>query len=378
VPHDYSQPDQAPTTRAEASAARKAASAANEAARPKADVRDALERHNRRITWMDVLRGLSILLVILHHTTQIVAYRVDEVPEFFAFISAFFAPYRMPMLMFLSGLLVAGSLKRPAGEYIWGKVRRILWPIVVWTLVYAAAEFLADPAQAKYMPWELGFWNTYLWFMQFIFAYYIIALLIRWIPIWVLMVVPFAAAFFIPADLDLLQRFFYLMPFFFLGAFIEKYWDTYAKLISARLATILLVIPIAVAVYSGLDDIWARAAGDESGGGLWYTPWAALPAMIGILVLVRLAATIPGVRWLAPVRFVGRYSLIYYVSHYPVFAALGWIAMKVGLTNAGVGLVVIFAFTVAISTVFALLGRRMPVSLLFELPRRMWPASPKS
>src|SRR5690606_3028309 len=100
VPHDSSQPPQAPTTRAEASAARKTAG------KPKADVRDALERHNRRITWMDVLRGLAILLVILHHTTQIVAYRVDEVPEFFAFISAFFAPYRMPMLMFLSGLLV--------------------------------------------------------------------------------------------------------------------------------------------------------------------------------------------------------------------------------------------------------------------------------
>ncbi|MGO2519436.1 MAG: acyltransferase family protein [Microbacterium sp.] len=368
MPHDSSQTPPTPTTRAEASAARKMAET------PKADVRDALERHNRRITWMDVLRGLSILLVILHHTTQIVAYRIGDVPEFFDFVSAFFAPYRMPMLMFLSGLLVAGSLKAPTGNYIWGKVRRILWPIVVWTLVYAAAEVLADPGQAKYMPWELGFWNTYLWFMQFIFAYYIIALLIRWIPIWVMMAAPFVAAFLIPSDLELLQRFFYLMPFFFLGAFIEKYWNTYAKLLSARWAAILVIIPIAVAVYSGLDDIWVRAAGDERGGGLWYEPWAAIPAMLGILILVRLATSIPELRWLAPVRFVGRYSLIYYVSHYPVFAALGWLAMKAGLSNPGLGLVVIFIFTVAISTVFALLGHRMPVSLLFELPRRMWPA----
>ena len=140
---------------------------------------------------MDLLRGIAILLVILHHSTQIVAYRIGDVPEVFAFISAFFAPYRMPMLMFLSGLLVAGSLTRPTGEYIWGKVRRILWPIVVWTIVYAGAEYLADPAQAKYMPWELGFWNTYLWFMQFVFAYYLIALLIKRIPIWVLIVFSF-------------------------------------------------------------------------------------------------------------------------------------------------------------------------------------------
>ncbi len=318
---------------------------------------------------MDLLRGLSILLVILHHSTQIVAYRIDEVPAFFEFLSAFFAPFRMPMLMFLSGLLVAGSLKAPTGPYIWGKVRRILWPIVVWTLVYAVSERIVG--QGDYMPWELGFWNTYLWFMQFIFAYYVIALLIRWVPVWAMVAVPFVAMFFIPGDLELLQRFFYLMPFFFLGAFIEKHWDQYARLLHVGLAWALLVIPVAIAVYSGLDDRWARDAGADGGGGLWYDPVWAAPAMLGILILVRLTASAPDVRWLAPVRFVGRYSLIYYVSHYPVFAALGWLAMKAGISDPGIGLLVIFTVTVAVSTGFALLGRRMPVSLLFELPKRI-------
>lgn len=311
---------------------------------------------------MDLLRGLAILLVILHHSTQIVTYRIGEVPGFFEFLSAFFAPFRMPMLMFLSGLLVAGSLHAPTGKYVWGKVRRIVWPIIVWTVVYAAAEFVADPAQAKYMPWELGFWNTYLWFMQFVFAYYIIALLLRWIPAWVMVAVPFVLMFLIPADLELLQRFFYLMPFFFLGAFVEKHWDQYARVLSLPLALVLSVIPLGVALYSGLVDA------------LWYEPLSALPAMLGIVILVRLTAAAPEARWLAPVRFVGRHSLIYYVSHYPVFAALGWLAMKAGIENPGLGLVVIFTATVAIATAFAVIGTRMPFSLLFELPRRMWPA----
>ncbi|MFD5214961.1 acyltransferase family protein [Microbacterium sp. NPDC058345] len=339
-------------------------------ARRGADISRALERHDRRIGWMDLLRGLSILLVVLHHSTQIVAYRIDEVPAFFEFLSAFFAPFRMPMLMFLSGLLVAGSLKAPTGPYIWGKVRRIVWPIIVWTLVYAISERIVG--QGDYMPWELGFWNTYLWFMQFIFAYYIIALLIRWVPVWAMVAVPFVAMFLIPTELDLLQRFFYLMPFFFLGAFIEKHWDQYARVLDVRLAWSLLVIPVAIAVYSGLDDRWARDSGAD-GGGLWYHPAWAAPAMLGILILVRLTASAADVRWLAPVRFVGRYSLIYYVSHYPVFAALGWLAMKAGISNPGVGLVAVFTVTVAISTAFALLGRRMPASLLFELPKRIWP-----
>ncbi|QMU98269.1 acyltransferase [Microbacterium esteraromaticum] len=323
-----------------------------------ADISRALERHDRRIGWMDLLRGLSILLVILHHSTQIVAYRIDDVPEFFTFLSAFFAPFRMPMLMFLSGLLVAGSLNAPAGKYVWGKVRRIVWPIIVWTFIYTASQLVADPG-LKHMPWEPAFWDTYLWFMQFIFAYYIIALLLRWVPAWLMVAVPFAAMFLIPADLELLQRFFYLMPFFFLGAFIEKHWNRYAGLLSVPLAAGLAIIPLGVALYSGFIEP------------LWYEPLSALPAMLGILILVRLTAAAPEARWLAPVRFVGQYSLIYYVAHYPVFAALGWLAAKAGITSPGLGLVLIFAATVAISTGFALIGRRMPVSLLFELPRRI-------
>jgi len=329
-------------------------------ARGGADIGRALDRHDRRIGWMDLLRGLSILLVVLHHSTQIVEYRIGEVPGFFEFLSSFFAPFRMPMLMVLSGLLVAGSLHAPAGKYVWGKVRRIVWPIIVWTLIYAGSQ--AVVGQNEYMPWEFGFWNTYLWFMQFIFAYYIIALLIRWIPAWVLIAVPFVVMFLIPPELELLQRFFYLMPFFFLGAFVEKHWDRYAKWLSVPLAAALSIIPIGVALYSGFIEP------------LWYAPLSALPAMLGILILVRLTAIAPDARWLAPVRFVGRYSLIYYVSHYPVFAALGWLALKAGISNPGVGLVVIFVVTVAVSTAFALIGRRMPVSLLFELPRRLWPA----
>lgn len=321
---------------------------------------------------MDLLRGLSILLVILHHSTQIVSARVEDVPEFFHFVSAFFAPFRMPMLMFLSGLLVAGSLHAPTGKYVWGKVRRIVWPIIVWTCVYAAGQYVVG--NGDFRPWELGFWNTYLWFMQFIFVYYILALLMRWVPVWILIAVPFVVMFLIPDELELLQRFFYLMPFFFVGAFIEKHWDQFAKVLTVRLAAILAVIPIAVALYSGLDDVWARAAGVKDGGGLWYVPWSALPAILGIAILVRLTAAAPDTAWLTPVRFVGKYSLIYYVAHYPVFAALGWLAVKLGITNSALALVLVFLVTVAVSTAFALIGRRMPVSLLFELPRRLWPA----
>lgn len=308
---------------------------------------------------MDFLRGLSILLVVLHHSTQIVSARVDEVPEIFTFISEFFAPYRMPMLMFLSGLLVVGSIARPAGEYLWGKIRRILWPIIVWTVIYVTAS-----GGSEFAFYEPGFWATYLWFMQYILVYYVLALLVRWIPPWVLIVLPFAGMFFVPNDI-VETRFFYLMPFFFLGVFIERIWPKFAGWLTTPWAAVLSIIPLGVALYSGLVTP------------LWYEPLAAIPSMIGVLILARLAAAMPSVRWLAPVRFTGRYSLIFYCVHYPVFAALGRLAERAGITDPVISLIGIFAITLAVCTVFALLGRRLPVSLLFELPRRLWP-TPKT
>lgn len=307
---------------------------------------------------MDALRGLSILLVILHHSTQIVTARIDDVPEFFTFLSSFFAPFRMPMLMFLSGLLVVGSMRRPAGPYLWGKVRRIVWPILVWTVIYAVASGMS--LRDWYQP---EFWDTYLWFMQFIAAYYLIALLTRWIPSWLFVVVPLIAMFLLPAE-SLEQRFVYLMPFFFLGAFIERHWESYTRIFRMPWTALLVVVPIGVALYSGLVSP------------LWYQPLAAVPALLGILILVRVAATMPEVRWLAPIRFVGRYSLIFYVAHYPVFAALGRLAERAGITDPVLGLLGIFTLTLLVSIGFALIGRRLPFSLLFELPRRLWPARP--
>src|SRR5690606_16141001 len=154
-----------------------------------------------------------------------------------------------------------------------------------------------------------------------------------------------------------------LMPFFFLGVFMERIWPTFARRVSTPVATVLVIFPLGVALYSALVTP------------LWYEPLAALPAMVGVLILARLAAAMPsGIRWLSPIRFTGRYSLIFYCVHYPVFAGLGRLAERAGLTDPVVSLIVIFLLTLAVCTVFALLGRRLPVSLLFELPKRLWPA----
>ncbi len=87
-------------------------------------------------------------------------------------------------MMFLSGLLLSGSLIKGPRVYTAGKLRAIAWPFLVWTLIAYAYEItdhllgegaleLPTPIEAIVTP--IG----HLWFLQIIFLCYMIALALR-------------------------------------------------------------------------------------------------------------------------------------------------------------------------------------------------------
>lgn len=71
---------------------------------------------------MDAFRGAAILLVILQHSTGIprtrgVSLKIGIIES----LTGVLAPYRMPLLLLLSGLLLGPSLNKPLGTYFSGK-----------------------------------------------------------------------------------------------------------------------------------------------------------------------------------------------------------------------------------------------------------------
>ena len=90
-----------------------------------------------RERWMDLLRGMSIVLVVIFHSGKMLA-RVDLVaPAWISDLTRLFALYRMPTLMFLSGLLLPPSLLKGWRRYFSGKARNVAWPLMIWSGVYA-------------------------------------------------------------------------------------------------------------------------------------------------------------------------------------------------------------------------------------------------
>ena len=90
---------------------------------PAPDTPAATAASGGRIQWMDVLRGIAVLLVVVLHGADIPYLNGNGVEEW-AQVNRYLEPFRMPLLMFLSGILLPRSLAKPLRLYAWGRVRR--------------------------------------------------------------------------------------------------------------------------------------------------------------------------------------------------------------------------------------------------------------
>ena len=83
----------------------------------------------QRIGWIDAAKGLTIILVVMEHTTFGVQNAVGHLPLIFGTITEFAKPFRMPLFFLVAGLVVAGGQRME--ELIPKYVERIGWSVVI-------------------------------------------------------------------------------------------------------------------------------------------------------------------------------------------------------------------------------------------------------
>lgn len=307
-----------------------------------------------RERWMDVLRGLAILLVLTLHATLVVeVYGIEPWAPLVEF-NQILAPYRMPMLMLLSGLLLGKALRKGWRRYYQGKLDKVVYPLLVWTLI---SHMAIDPGHGWTEPWTyLG--PYHLWFILFLAAYYGVAPVLEGFNTVVVVLACLAASALAPDGSKYGERFFVLMAFFFLGHALAKRPGLLERLTTPWAAMAALPVVVALSAYAVL---W--------GEGVVYGPFLFLPVGCGIVVLVTAvrAATRHG-RGEA-LAFLGRNSLVFYASHYPLTY------LVVGATlDAGLPLPLIAAISLLTSlgvgtALVVMAAEWAPVRALFERPR---------
>jgi uncharacterized membrane protein YcfT len=304
--------------------------------------------------WMDALRGAAILLIMSLHASVIITMFGREPWAPTVQFNDLFAPYRMPLLMLLSGLLVEPSLKKGPLLYFEGKLRNIVYPYILWSAFYGFT-ISTDFVWYDYKSW-IG--RSYLWFLLFLMVFYCAAFLLQWFNGLVIAVVCLTLSLLMPDETKYQERLFYLMGTFFLGVFIGGNKILIDRMIKPKLIFVAMPIVIAFSIWSLL-----------SGGIRFKTEWI-VPTLLGIVVLIYLAKLLGSTPVLAPVGFIGRKSIIFYILHYPLMYFLTLLCLENGITSSMAISILAFTVSIPVCWFFANLHERSGmVTSLFTMPR---------
>lgn len=301
-----------------------------------------------RMLWMDLLRGGAILLVIMLHSTTLLDRFDIERTDWARHVNDGFAPFKIPLLMFLSGLLLSASIAKSPEAYISGKIRNIAYPYVIWTIVYAAVIGIGH---SWYNP---KFWlaPTYLWYLLFLFFYYVSAVVLRDVRPLIVCAVALALSMLAPDGSKYGERLFYLTALFFLGHFVSS-WSAWNSILESRWP--LLLSPV-VLIFSALSAIY----GPFRYGGEFFV--FSVASIVLLCVLARNATHAAGAK---PLIYIGQNGIIFYVVHYPVIYLTMLALTHFGVRSAGLLSTVSLAAALTAALLSAYLAERFSWARLF-------------
>ena len=307
---------------------------------------------------MDQVRGLAILLVVAFHGRTVLRRFHPDVPDWLYEFTSFFAPFRMPLLMFLSGMLLSRSLSKPTWTYFAGKARAIAWPYLVWSCLFLLVAGRASPESLVAVLWSPP---SYLWYLPYLLAYYAIAWALQALrlPLPVAAGVGLAGSVLIDAALiDAGQRFAFLFVFFVVGHAYTQHGCPLPR---------------------GSRGVWACVAGaivlvgalaSVAGSDVKYEPQHMIVPGAGVALCLLLA---PQSRTGAAARalgYVGRHSLVFFVSHFVTLWVVHSRLAAVGPPHAVVAYVLGVCLALAVGLALSEGRRWWPVDALFTISER--------
>ena len=327
-------------------------------------VRSPRPAQSARMAWLDWIRGLAIVLVVFHHAVAGLVVVHAHAPAWAAAADALAAPYRIPMLMFLSGTLLTRSLRKPRREYVVGKLRHIAWPYLLWTgvivgfLVVAGNLFGAGNNTLADIPSIVADPRTYTWYLAYLVLYYLIALattpVVRAAAVPVLLAVSALIH-----DGDGWTRLTFLLAIFFLGDLAARAPSLWSSWSSRPIPLVLATLALVFSVVRSADGATQRYGLETIIG------------ILGILICGRFVAErASSLPVLSSLVAVGRDSIVYYTAHWIVIALASHVLDKAGVHSATLAIVLLMLCGFAVPWALVHLRRRWNwVGALFEFPR---------
>jgi glucans biosynthesis protein C len=196
---------------------------------------------NARDARIDTLRGIACLLLVAYHVIGGGEGRgLDPAPDsFLSWFSDSMAYLRMPLFTFLAGFVFAQreNLASESGRFLWGKIRRLLLPLVcVGTLYFFVQGVVGEEDLAASYFEVFLFPFEHFWYLQSLFLIFVAVFFMDvggWIRTPQRLLAATAIAFLLAPLIEFETNLFsingaiYLLPYFLMGiAFKRLPWLT--------------------------------------------------------------------------------------------------------------------------------------------------------
>lgn len=145
-----------------------------------------------RLAWVDVAKGVCIVLVVLMHATLGVEKATGESTWLHAFVE-WARPFRMPDFFLISGLFLAARIDRPWRSYLDTKVAHFAYFYVLWLTIQFALKAPGMVQEAGAIPTLESYFESFfvpfgtLWFIYLLTVYFVVAKLLHPLPKWLVL-----------------------------------------------------------------------------------------------------------------------------------------------------------------------------------------------
>ena len=329
-----------------------------------------------RLAWVDVAKGICILLVVMMHSTLGTGAAMEG-EGFLHTVVTFAKPFRIPDFFLLSGLFLGRVIDRPWRLFADRRVVHFAYFYGLWVVIQSLAKYPAIVGEAGPGAFAAHLLNALvepystLWFIYLLAVFSVATKLLRRVPPAVLLagaallqIVPIATPSYLAEEFC--ARYVYFLAGYLFADRIFALADWAAA--APRIACAFLLL------WAGIEASLAFTPSSLPG----YPTLASLPVVAlilggaGALAIVAGAAllTAAGGPVAAALRACGRRSIVIYLAFFLPMAATRTLLIKAGLI-ADVGLASLTVMAVAVIVPLALerAVRGTALRVLFVRPK---------
>jgi uncharacterized membrane protein YcfT len=333
----------------------------------------AFDVSKQRIDWIDMAKGLTIILVVMEHTTAGVGAALGHLPLVFGALTEFAKPFRMPLFFLVAGLFAWKALYGDLRKFIDGKVIHFAYFYLLWSVIQIGLKIALPHASA----WQVTYVDllmipiqpfAVLWFINSLATFFVAMRLLRSArPVFVFF---FALALYfakIETGWMLIDEFAWRFIWFAIGVYGAKQifeladWAREKPLHTVGLASVMLA-SVAAVVFSHLIDIRALEL---------------LMGLAGAGSAVALVSVLASAGLGAPLAYIGRHSLYIFLAFFLPMAVMRVGLVRLGVENGDVVTLLTTTFAVAMPIVAYRIVVNTPLDVFFVRPDMFRLTSPR-